>query len=64
MTEKIEVKNKGKVYRSMEEIEKNFFPKEYEKKLLEKHAKSNSLGSYLAKQSLNKVKKKLDKISL
>jgi len=49
-------KKKIKVYKTMEEFDKEFFPKSFEKEKRVKNTDAHSLGVRLAKESLDKVK--------
>ncbi len=50
--------SKKKVFRSIEEIQKEYFPKTYEKEKIEKMS-AKELGEYLADKSLKKIKKNM-----
>ena len=52
-------RTKKKVYRSMREVEMEFFPKSYRKKMEEEERKKYSFGEILAKESLEKIREKL-----
>ncbi len=52
-------KEKKQVFRSMMEFEKNYFPKSFEKRMLERPTDAQTLGISLAKESLDKIKERL-----
>jgi hypothetical protein len=52
-------KKKKKIYRSMTEFEKQFFPKSFEKRMAEKPTDARALGISLAKESLDKIRGQL-----
>jgi len=52
-------KKKKQVYRSMMEFEKRFFPKSFEKRMAEKPTDAQALGVSLAKESLEKIRRRL-----
>lgn len=52
-------KNEKKVYHSMREFEKEFFPKSFKKRMAEKSADAQALGVSLAKESLEKIRERL-----
>ncbi|MHC4268746.1 MAG: hypothetical protein ACYSTS_09790 [Planctomycetota bacterium] len=52
-------KEKNRIYHSIVEIEKNFFPKSFEERMLKKPEGSQALGVSLAKESLDKIKQLL-----
>ena len=48
-----------KIYRSMAEFEKEFFPESFEKRMAEKPTDAGALGVSLAKESLEKIMRQL-----
>ena len=48
-------------YKSISEIEEKFFPKSLEEKLLERPTDPNSLGLFLAEESIDQIRKELNK---
>jgi len=52
-------KRKNSKYYSIEEFEKEFFPKAYKQKVIQKPMDPQSLGASLAKESLDKIRKRL-----
>lgn len=53
--------DKKQEYKSIEEIEEIFFPKTVKERLLERPNDPNSLGVFLANESLNQIRKELNK---
>ena len=54
-------KTKKQTYHSMREVEREFFPKSFEKRMAEKPTDAKALGASLAKESLEKVRERLAK---
>jgi len=54
------VSNKNKRYKSINEIEKIFFPKSEEEKLSDRPTDPTSLGTFLAEESLTKIRNQLE----
>ena len=54
-------KKKKQVIQSMIEFEKKYFPKSFEKRMSEKPTDARALGICLAKESLDKIRKRLAK---
>ncbi len=52
-------KEKEQIYHSIVEIERIFFPKSFEERMMKKSEGSQALGASLAKESLDKIKKQL-----
>jgi hypothetical protein len=52
-------KEKERIYHSIVEIERNFFPKSFKERMIKKPEGSQALGASLAKESLDKIKKQL-----
>ena len=48
-----------KVFRSMMEFEKKYFPKSFKKRMAEKPTDARALGINLAKESLNRIRRQL-----
>ncbi|MCL5773510.1 MAG: hypothetical protein M1536_03945 [Firmicutes bacterium] len=57
----IKSKKGKKVIHSMEEFEKEYFPKSFEKRMLESTTDARALGIRFAKVSLDKIKAQLAK---
>ena len=55
-------KKRKSIYRSMTEFEKFFSPKSFQKKIAKKPTDAQALGASLAKETLEKIKGKLDEI--
>jgi chaperonin GroEL (HSP60 family) len=54
-------KEEGRIFHSIGEFERNFFPKSFEKKLIKKSEDSQALGISLAKESLEEIRRQLAK---
>lgn len=54
-------KEKERIYHSIVEIERNFFPKSFEERMIKKSENSQALGINLAKESLDKIKRQIAK---
>jgi hypothetical protein len=54
-------KEKERIYHSIVEIERNFFPKSFEERIMKKPENSQALGINLAKESLDKIKRQIAK---
>jgi len=52
-------KKKKQVFHAMNEFEKKYFPKSFEKKMAEKPTNARDLGIWLAKESLDKIRRPL-----
>lgn len=59
-----ETKKGKQAFHSMIEFEKEFFPKSFEKRISEKFTDARALGASLAKESLDKIKNRLEKINI
>ena len=55
------VKKTKRMFRSMLEIEKEFFPKSFKNRMLEKPTDAHALGIYLARESLDKIRQQIGK---
>lgn len=53
-------KKRKRVYRSIKEFEKEFFPKSFERRMAEKPTDAQALGISLAKKSLEKIRGQLE----
>ena len=58
------IKDKKKVFKSMREFEKHFFPKSLAKKNAEKPTDAKALGITLAKESLEKIKSQIAQVRI
>jgi hypothetical protein len=54
-------RKKEQTYRSMIEFEKKFFPKSFKKRMEEKPTDAHALGTILANESLEKIRKQIAK---
>ena len=52
-------KKEKKIFRTMMEFEKKYFPKSFEKRMAEKPTDAHALGIRLAKESLDKIRRQL-----
>ena len=52
-------KTKKQTYHSMREVEREFFPKSFEKRMAEKPTDARALGINLAKESLDRIRRQL-----
>jgi len=52
-------KGGGKVFRSMMEFEKRYFPKSLKRRMAEKPTDARALGISLARESLDRIKRQL-----
>ncbi len=52
-------KNKKQVFHAMNEFEEEYFPKSFEKKMAEKPTNARDLEIWLAKESLDKIRRQL-----
>lgn len=52
-------KNGKRVFRSIVEFEKKYFPKSFEKRMAEKPTDAHALGISFAKESLDKIRRLL-----
>ena len=52
-------KKKKQIYRSMRQFEEECFPKSFEKRTAEKPTDAQALGVSLAKESLEKIRRRL-----
>ncbi len=52
-------KDRKKIFRSVLEFEQKFLPKAFEKRMKEKPTDAHTLGTCLAKESLDKIRKRI-----
>ncbi len=53
-------KEKKQIYRSIMEFERSYYPKFFKQKILAKQAGARARGANLAKESLEKIKERLE----
>ena len=49
-----------KVFRSLMEFEKAYFPKAFEREMMQENTDAESLGAILAKQTLERIETRID----
>jgi len=57
-------REKKEVIRSMVEFERAYFPKAFKRRMAEKPTDARALGISLAKESLNKIRRELNRKTL